>query len=505
MEIERRGMTDEHDPYDEQGVSGAPDGLPYVELEFETLRRFREEMAPYLNYDGFFARTDRPLARGTLVEFKFGMPEDFVLAQGTAVVAWTIVPEGNPDLVPGMALRFGEVGKQSRAVIDELVDFHIATGGALFDVGPRAGGAGDIPTDSLGGVGVGAPSIIDSPAPQSRDLPLPPDPPVSPAPADTLEPLDAFGFQDTREKQPPDPKSPENLDFTSASSGEDFEVDMIFDNGTKDATPIRPEDASFQRIAMSPRPDNKPPSDIRLGLIVSAAMVMVAIVVLGVTYWLRSGDAEVAESMPQIESVSEAGVALIEDDVDQGIVKEVSEDGADVVAETAAETASRVAAETAARMAADLAADDPEGVVGEPEGRDETPTKAMVTEQRPEAKSPPVAQNRASRVVDVTAAARVNATTVVIRGDGAFDPAGFRRLRLENPLRLWVKVSPIEFLYKPNEIEVGSPELHRIRIGYHPEDSPPALYVVLDLAGDDVVLLDTSVQGDVIRLTVGRE
>ncbi len=175
-------MADEYDPYDEQDGSGVPDGLPCVELEFATLRRFREEMAPYLNYDGFFARTDRPLPRGTTVEFKFVMPENFVLAHGTAVVSWIIEPEGNPELVPGMALRFGQVGKQSRAVIDELVDFHIATGGDPFDVGPRASRAGEIPTDALAGTGGGAPSTIDSPAPKTRDLPLPPDPEEFPAP-----------------------------------------------------------------------------------------------------------------------------------------------------------------------------------------------------------------------------------------------------------------------------------------------------------------------------------
>jgi hypothetical protein len=72
-------------------------------------------------------------------------------------------------------------------------------------------------------------------------------------------------------------------------------------------------------------------------------------------------------------------------------------------------------------------------------------------------------------------------------------------------VRVWVGVSHIEAPFKPNEIGVGSPEIERVRIGYHPEDSPPALYVVLDLAGDDVFLLDTGVQGDEIRLTVGRK
>jgi len=62
-------MTDDNGPYDAQDGSGGRDSLPCVELEFATLRRFREEMAPYLNYDGFFARSDRPLPRGTSAFF----------------------------------------------------------------------------------------------------------------------------------------------------------------------------------------------------------------------------------------------------------------------------------------------------------------------------------------------------------------------------------------------------------------------------------------------------
>jgi len=538
-------MADGYDPYDEQDGPGVPDGLPCVELEFATLRRFREEMAPYLNYDGFFARTDRPLPRGTSVEFKFVMPEDFVLAHGTAVVSWIIEPENNPELVPGMALRFGQVGKQSRAVIDELVDFHIATGGDPFDVGPRASRAGEIPTDALVGTGGGAPSIIDSPAPMTRDLPLPPDPEESPPPDvprvpevsgipedpedDVLPDWLASGAETktaTRFEMPSEPKEPvpdagtnEGFDFSSNLSSDEFDVDMIFENGEKDSTPLRRDDESYRQMAMAPRAANKPPRDIRLGLIVTAGMVVVAVVVLGLTYWLRNSEPEVVEVMPQEEVVAEAGVALIDDDADLAIAEAPPGGDEDVIAEaageTAAESASRVAAETAARVADRSSSggpgEEPEEtfagipVVSGSEAGAAAPTNDFVTEQPPDAMPQPVPQGRASQVVDVAAAAQGGITTVVIRGNGAFDPSSIRSLRLEDPLRIWLSVSPIETFFKPNEIGVGSREIERIRIGYHPEDSPPALYIVLDLAGDDVFLLDTSVQGDAIRLTVGRK
>jgi len=174
-----------------------------------------------------------------------------------------------------------------------------------------------------------------------------------------------------------------------------------------------------------------------------------------------------------------------------------------------------MAAETAARVATELSTEDqgeaPEEFFARIPVDDGSttaaaaPTKAVVTEHPPAAMAQPVARGRASQVVDVTAAAQGDATTVVIRGNGVFDPSSIRSLRLEEPFRIWLSVSPIETFFKPNEIGVGSPEIERIRIGYHPEDSPPALYIVLDLAGGDVFLLDTNVQGDAIRLTVGRK
>jgi hypothetical protein len=505
-------MADEYDPYDEHEGDEVPEGLPCVELEFATLRRFREEMAPYLNYDGFFARTENPLPRGTTVEFKFVMPEEFVLARGTAVVSWTIEPEGNPDLVPGMALRFGKVGQQSRAVIDELVDFHVATGGDPFDVGPRPGQAGDIPTDSLGAYGGGASSTIDSPPPTPRELPLQAEPEVEPtvevetaddgvlpdwlsdpeggdfsaskpaADQPGAESGNLLDFGDGSIDNRDDSEDSHDLDLSVGSRDDDLDVAGIFDTGDKVRSPSRPAEGSFQQMAMSPRPGDKPPRDIRLGILVAAGMVVIAIVVLAVTLWVKSSDWEVAETEIEPEVKTGAGVELIEDDLDEVTGDNGPEETAGMVAPQAVEAPGDLPEESAA-----------------------APEKALVAEPPPGAMASPVVQPRASRVVDVVAAARADTTSVVVRGNGAFDASGIRTLRLEDPVRLWVSISPIETFYRPNEIQVGSDEVDRVRIGFHPEDSPPALYVVLDLAGDDVVLLDTSVQGDAIRLTVGRE
>jgi hypothetical protein len=67
-----------------------------------------------------------------------------------------------------------------------------------------------------------------------------------------------------------------------------------------------------------------------------------------------------------------------------------------------------------------------------------------------------------------------------------------------------VRIRGIDSGYAPTEIEVGSSEVQRIRVGYHPEENPPSLYVVLDLADGAVDVRESGVRGDVLTVTVGQ-
>ena len=133
----------------------------------------------------------------------------------------------------------------------------------------------------------------------------------------------------------------EGFDFSKGSSSDNFDVDMIFDDGEKHPTPLRREDGSYHQMAMAPRAENKPPRDIRVGLIVTAGIVVVAMVVLGLTYWLRNSDREIVEAIPQENTAADVGVELIDDDADLLIEETPSEGAEGEFAETAGETAQR--------------------------------------------------------------------------------------------------------------------------------------------------------------------
>ncbi len=426
-----------------------------VDLEFATLREFREEMAPYLNHRGLFIKTDRPYRRGTAVRVRFVMPEDFVLAQGTGVVASTRTAEKDPELEPGMVVWFEEVDRQSRAVIRELVDFHIAVGGAPFDIGLDIDGAGEIPTDALGEAAPPPPEprptesasqeTEPSPAPQPSDEVLPAwlSKVANEHDIDLSLDLGSTGGQPEISRSVP-----------AAPTGQDFEVAMIDDIEEPDTTPVRAEAEGVSDPTIVPSNHRKPPRDLRLWPLVWAATVLVAISI-GV-WWLVMKPA--SPQIPEMIAVPQPTVPA---------------------------PSPSAAAEEAGQQSSGKARD----VL-------ETPQEAP--------KDVIPATGPATRIVDVAVKRVGDATVIDIRGNGDLSEDRLRVSLLADPPRVWLRIRGIETFFKPNEIAIGSPELSRIRVGHHPEDTPVSLWVVLDLADGSMVVRDTTVSGDTIRISVGR-
>jgi len=91
---------------------------------------------------------------------------------------------------------------------------------------------------------------------------------------------------------------------------------------------------------------------------------------------------------------------------------------------------------------------------------------------------------------------------VVLQADGGVVPRRIRHLRLEDPPRELVRISGILGLTEPDSVNVGGTLVSRIRLGHHPELSPPELYVVIDLATTKARGATPEPSGDTVRIAV---
>jgi hypothetical protein len=124
-----------------------------------------------------------------------------------------------------------------------------------------------------------------------------------------------------------------------------------------------------------------------------------------------------------------------------------------------------------------------------------------------EAAAPPVerASGAATRVLLVAAARVADATVVTVRVNGELMERKVRVSRLKDPARVWIRIQGIETFYRPNDIVVGTPEMERVRVGHHPEETPQSIYVVCDLASTSAVVREHTIEGDTLRVVVGRQ
>lgn len=91
---------------------------------------------------------------------------------------------------------------------------------------------------------------------------------------------------------------------------------------------------------------------------------------------------------------------------------------------------------------------------------------------------------------------------VVLQANGGVVARRIRHLRLEDPPRELVRISGIVGPTEPDTISVDGALVSRIRLGHHPELSPPELYVVIDLASPAARGATPEPSGDTIRIPV---
>ena len=458
-------MTSDFDQQEPGQSSESQGEREIVDLEFRTLRDFRQEMAPRLALDGMFVSTIEPLARGTKVRFRFVLPEEFILAQGDAIVAWRRTQSTHPDHEPGMCLWFDDLEKQCMDIVQELVDIQKTSGDGFFDSRRGAGEVGNFVANEFAGSFAPTTDLIrrgivkEPDAPESENL-------ERDAAPDTDAPLPEWLSEaekqhnvesETRREVP----SEETRDFAEADpppGGEEgFEVSLMEDDSEPDVTPLGDAMgtvADLEVLLGDDTEEQEQSSPRRLWPLAGLVVVLLA-VAAGVVWWtvFRPQGPPVEEVQQTVEAEPTVAAIVLLDDSDTEPVA----------------------------------------------------TPIAVAEEEPPPSVAEVEKAPATRVIDVAVARLGDATVVGIRGNGDFEDSRLQVSVLPDPSRVLVRIAEIETFYRPNEIEVGSSEVVRVRVGHHPEQTPAKLYVVLDLAEDAVVVRDTSVVGDTIRIVVGRE
>lgn len=131
-----------------------------------------------------------------------------------------------------------------------------------------------------------------------------------------------------------------------------------------------------------------------------------------------------------------------------------------------------------------------------------TPVPTPEPEPLPPARVDPASLAAATRVLSARFEPTAGGGVVILQGDGGIVSRRVRSLRLENPPRQLVRISGIVAQPVPETVPVGGALVARIRMGHHPELSPPELYVVLDLAAASVRVGTPESTGDTVRIPI---
>jgi uncharacterized protein (TIGR02266 family) len=542
------------------------DGWVEVDLPFPGVRQFEEEFAPNLATDGLFIPTPEPLPPSTVVRFHVTLPDEFVLLEGTGIVVWARPPGDASGAPAGMSLRFATLSQHYQDLLDRIVQTHVERGGTPFEVEPRlgeaTGGVGDETAPSAAARGVaserprltvrrtGLPATVavtgasDPPSVETFDPTGPLDETMSLEPrldvdsrleAGPPEPVGggeeptpdrqqtdgeiatgmsaAEGDPVSRDHWPPWEPSPE-LDLPTAASdpvhpeagSRDREIgqaefaasipDRVSPDEVSREIPeeLFSDDLDVETAGPEPEPgpeiDSPPPDDApvtemeaapaarrrwsmgrTVGTAIAAVIVIGVVAVLVLSPW----DGLVGGEGPKEGETTDVG--------DLG---EVRDDGGSA---------------SGAQPAGDVTDADAEVAVMERE----VPAAVPTVEPTPVVSPVPAAvRTPAGRIEEIRWSDDGSSTTLRIRGDGLLLPERVALIPMSGPPRLLIRIRYIETRYESYVIAVGSPQVSAIRTGLHPELSPPALYVVADLTGNDVVVTGRRFDGPLLEVTLGR-
>ncbi|MEL6347428.1 MAG: TIGR02266 family protein [Myxococcota bacterium] len=93
-----------------------------IQVDYETLDEFLEDVTANISVGGMFIRTDAPLVVGTRFRLRFTLPDERRAIDAVGEVRWTVMPDRvNGRRVPGMGVRFDQLSESDQRQLETLL------------------------------------------------------------------------------------------------------------------------------------------------------------------------------------------------------------------------------------------------------------------------------------------------------------------------------------------------------------------------------------------------
>ena len=423
-----------------------------VELKFENFQGFLDEIAANISNGGMFVKGTNPPPVGTVVDFSLKLQDDYALIQGRGEVAWVRARDAGPEAPAGVGIRFLKLLEPSGELIKRIVQKYEDEGGEAFDL--------------------------------ERGEPIPASTPEAILEPDSetdldLDPVDLYLDQPLEEAPPPleaiifTPPDPEQAPVAMTREEEVEEEEEAEEAMAAPPPPIR----SHARPAAVLAGDRPPPSHRPSGLGRSGRPSFLLVFLLIVSAFLGAAGYRFTEMLV------EWGTGYASEAEQASRVRDIPPPQTLQAAPLPAQPAT---ADPGDADAEDLtAAADPVAVGPDPGGAATggTPlTQVRLITWRPTEDGP--------------------GTHIILRGNGTFDLDNLVQARL--PSRLVLKLRHIDWPLRDPALNVDSPEVRRIRTGFHPKPGGNELHIVLDLVDDAVQVTDLRVEGTDVHIFLRR-
>lgn len=482
---------------------------PPIEVCFDKFSTFLDRYAARLSLGGLFLETSEPRPVGSEVAFEIRLDDGYRLIRGSGRVEWVRVRPLGSERPAGMAVRFEALDEASRDLVLKILEEHVKDGGQPFDVD-------EVPGDVVAQDAAAGPAAVDPPAsgaeppfaaPWGEELPEAPLEVLEEPAAvvgdhgeiDDVETLRAgkpeTGEVETRPRPLVDPfdrdvlSSAEDVleEIEAAETEEDAEdldapaVAVLdepepgFGAPPGDAAAVSEEPAARPQVVAPPtRPAAREPSmekgeparPLRRRLVLGAGLALL----LAAGVWIvrgpiGDGPPVMSEGVPAVARPSEVPPGEAERRASR---TGVADPPADVL--EAAEAEVVVGEDSPAPAPAStpelfepplLTADDP----------------PQDSEARPGTPTPP-----ARELEEIVWERREGGTLIILRLDGSLDESRARYDRLSwTDGREQLSLAGFSGPYRAASLDVRTPEILRIRTGFHPGPGAGELRLVFDL------------------------